>query len=145
MQCMYLSKTLNGKIRCRKYKRHISLLLACQNCSDFILKANKPIKKKTNRQQKLEKKRFSILTNDFNRCYYCKKESEKLDIHEVYGGSNRTRSIKNGLVVPLCRFCHRNEKIINKLRIQVQKEFEKTHSREEFIKITNKSYIKGDD
>jgi hypothetical protein len=114
----------------------------------LIVVRKKPIKKKSNKQKKLEDNRFSIFTNKFDECYYCKrkiKENERLDLHEVYGGSNRTRSIKNGLVVPLCRICHSNEEIIEYLRIKLQKKFEKTHNREEFIKITGKSYIKGDD
>lgn len=109
---------------------------------------NKPIKKKSDKQKQLEKNRYSIFTNDFTKCYYCHrklKDDEKFDLHEVYGGSNRTRSIKNGLVVPLCRICHSSEEIIKYLRIKLQKEYEKTHSREEFIKIIGKSYIKGDD
>lgn len=76
-----------------------------------------------------------------NQCFYCKKQNCRLDLHEVYGGSNRKRSIKNGLVVPLCRECHSNEQIINLLRIELQKEYEKTHSREEFIELIGKSYI----
>lgn len=142
--------------RQRKYKPYFyckalrkEIILPCdKNCSMAILKTNKPIKKISNKQNKLEKNRFSIFTDNFNQCYYCKrkiKENEKFDLHEVYGGSNRLRSIKNGLVVPLCRKCHSNEKVINYLRILIQKEFEKTHTREEFIEITGKSYIKGDD
>lgn len=133
---------------CKKNKRYIDYRVACDNCRDFILVRNKPIKKKSYKQNKLEKNRFSIFTNDFTKCYYChrkKQENEKFDLHEVYGGSNRTRSIKYGLVVPLCRICHSNENIINKLRIQLQKEYEKEHTRDEFIEITGKSYIKGDD
>lgn len=148
MYCKYLSKCLNGKIKCRYYKRYIISLIECKSCSNLICKANKPIKKVSNKRNKIEKNRFSIFTDNFNQCYYCKKkikENEKLDLHEVYGGSNRLRSIKNGLVVPLCRICHSNEKIIKYLRIKLQREFEKTHTREEFIKITGKSYIKGDD
>ena len=34
-----------------------------------------------------------------------------------------------------------NEEIIKQLRIDVQKEYEKEHTREEFIKIIGKSYI----
>lgn len=148
MYCKYLSKSLNGKIKCRLYKRYISSLLECKSCSNLIYKANKPIKKVSSKRNKLEKNRFSIFTDNFNQCYYCKrkvKENEKLDLHEVYGGSNRLRSIRMGFVVPLCRKCHSNEEIINHLRILIQKEFEKTHTKEEFIEITGKSYIKGDD
>jgi hypothetical protein len=148
MYCKYLSKKVNGGFKCKKYKQSIISLDSCKNCLEFDLKRNKPIKKVSNKRNKLEKNRFSIFTNNFNQCYYCKrkvKENEKLDLHEVYGGSNRLRSIRMGFVVPLCRKCHSNEKVINYLRILIQKEFEKTHTREEFIKITGKSYIKGDD
>lgn len=129
---------------CRRHKRYISLLSECKTCSDFEIKRNKPIKNKTTKQRQIEKARFSNYTNNYNKCYYCGNVGT-MDLHEVYGGSNRLRSIKNGLVVPLCRICHSNEKIIKYLRIKLQKEFEKTHTREEFIEITGKSYIKGDD
>ncbi len=133
---------------CKFYKRYIDYRVACKNCLNFNLVRNKPIKKVSNKRNKLERNRFSIFTNNFNQCYYCKtkvNENEKLDLHEVYGGSNRIRSIKNGLVVPLCRICHSNEEIIKYLRIKLQKEYEKEHTRDEFIEITGKSYIKGDD
>lgn len=61
----------------------------------------------------------------------------------MYGGSNRKRSIKYKFVKLICPKCHSNEAIINQLRIDTQKEFEKEHTREEFIKIIGKSYIKG--
>lgn len=144
MYCKYMTKSLNGKIKCKYYKRYIDYSIDCKNCSNRNLVRNKPIKNKTNKQKKLEKNRYSIFTTNINKCYYCGKEG-KMDLHEVYGGSNRTRSIKNGLVVPLCRICHSNEDIISYLRILIQKEFEKTRTREEFIEITGKSYIKGDD
>lgn len=100
------------------------------------------MRNKTNKLAKLEKNRYSIYTKDMDHCYYCRRYSDNLDKHEVYGGSNRIRSIKNGLVVPLCRECHSNEKIITSLRIKCQKIYEKEHSREEFIKLIGKNYIK---
>lgn len=145
MYCKYLSKKLNGGFKCLKHKSNIISLLTCKNCPELILKRNKGIRKVTDKQKELNKNRFSIFTNDFNKCYYCKKskkENEKLDLHEVYGGSNRTRSIKNGFVIPLCRMCHSNEEIIRRLRIIIQKEYEKTHTRQEFIQIFSKNYIK---
>lgn len=129
---------------CRKHKRYIICLSFCETCSDFEIKRNKPIKNKTIKQKQIEKARFSNYTNNYNKCYYCGNVGT-MDLHEVYGGSNRLRSIRMGFVVPLCRKCHSNEKVINYLRIVIQKEFEKTRTREEFIKITGKSYIKGDD
>lgn len=144
MYCKNLSKSLNGDLRCRLYKRYIISLLECKSCSDFEIKRNKPIKSKTIKQRQIEKARFSNYTDNYNKCYYCGNVGT-MDLHEVYGGSNRLRSIRMGFVVPLCRKCHSNEKVINYLRILIQKEFEKTHTREEFIKIIGKSYIKGDD
>ena len=101
------------------------------------------MKKKSSKLAKLEKNRYSIFTNDFNNCYYCHINYGKseLDIHEVYGGSNRITSIKNGLCVPLCRRCHSSEFIIKDLRKWCQREYEKTHTRDEFIKLIGKSYL----
>ena len=60
MYCKYLSKSLNGKIKCRYYKRYISLLSECQNCSNLILKRNKPIKKVSN-------KRITVTEETYNK------------------------------------------------------------------------------
>lgn len=95
---------------------------------------------KTNKLQKLERNRFSIYTDNFKKCYYCGKTG-KMDKHEVYGGANRIRSMQNGLVVPLCRACHSNEMILNKLKIKCQKIYEQEHTREEFIQLIGKNYI----
>lgn len=59
-----------------------------------------------------------------------------------YGvGSNRQRSMKHGLIVPLCRKCHSNEQIILDLRRKLQLEYEKTHTREDFIKLIGKNIL----
>lgn len=103
------------------------------------------IKQKSSKLAKLENNRFSIITNDLEHCYICTergiKNVPKKDLHEVYGGSNRKRSIENGLVVPLCRKCHTDYTILNWLKKFVQLEYEETHTREEFIKIIGKSYL----
>ena len=98
------------------------------------------IKKKSNKQIKMERKRDKKLTKE-GKCDYCHKYFKHLDPHEVYGGSNRKRSMKNGFIKLLCRKCHSNEEILLQLKIDVQKEFEKTHPREEFIKLIGKNYL----
>lgn len=123
---------------CREFKKEI-ILSECENCLNRILVKNKGIKKATAKQKQSEKNRYSIFTNDFKHCFYCGKEQNRLDLHEVWGGSNRKRSMLNGFVVPLCRDCHSNEKIILELRKQLQKEYEKTHTRQQFIDIIGKS------
>lgn len=98
------------------------------------------IKKRSNKLAKLERQRDKNIIKT-GRCDYCHRENKHLDPHEVYGGSNRKRSITNGFVKKLCRKCHSDEEIIKQLRIDTQIEFEKTHTREEFIKIIGQSYI----
>ena len=98
------------------------------------------IKKRSKKQDKIERQRDKNRIKE-GKCDYCHREKKHLDPHEVYGGSNRKRSIRNNFVKMLCRECHSSEEIINQLRMDTQKEFEKTHTREEFIKIIGKSYI----
>lgn len=98
------------------------------------------IKKKSSKLAKLERQRDKDIIKS-GKCEYCGKYSKRLDPHEIYGGSNRKRSIKHKFVKLICPECHKDEKIIMQLRIDTQKEYEKTHTREEFIKIIGKSYL----
>lgn len=98
------------------------------------------IKKKSSKLAKLERQRDKELIK-IGICEFCGKYSKKLEPHEVYGGSNRKRSIQHKFVKLICRECHSNERIINQLRIDVQKEYEKEHTRQEFIDIIGKNYI----
>ena len=41
----------------------------------------------------------------------------------------------------ICPKCHKDEKVIKRLRVDIQKEFEKNHTRTEFIEIIGKSYL----
>lgn len=100
------------------------------------------IKKKSSKLAKLERQRDKDLIK-YGECEYCHKKNQKLDPHEVYGGSNRQRSIKYKFVKLLCRTCHSDESIIQQLKIDVQKEFEKENTREKFIEIIGQSYIGG--
>lgn len=99
------------------------------------------IKKKSKKQSKLERQRDKGLIKK-GICECCGRYSKRLDPHEVYGGSNRTRSIKYKFVKLICPECHSSESKIMQLRIDTQKEYEETHTREEFIEVIGKSYIK---
>ena len=99
------------------------------------------IKKRSSKQAKLERDRDKQVIKS-GKCEYCHKVFKHLDPHEVYGGANRKRSIEHGFVKLLCRDCHQNTKILQQLKIDTQKEYEKNHTREDFIKIIGKSYIK---
>lgn len=140
--CMYLTQ------RTKKYKPYFFCRLNkqvitfndCKNCSEVKYKEVKPIKKKTNKLAKLERQRDKNLIKT-GICEYCGKYSERLDPHEIYGGSNRKRSIKYKFVKLICPECHSSENKIMQLRIDTQKEYEKIHSRDDFINLIGKSYL----
>ena len=98
------------------------------------------IKKKSSRLAKLERQRDKNLVKE-GICEVCGNYSKHLDPHEIFGGSNRKRSIEHKFVKLLCRKCHDDEDIIKQLRIDAQKEYMKTHTEEEFIKLIGKSHI----
>ena len=99
------------------------------------------IKKKSKKLAKLERQRDKNLVKE-GICEFCGNYSRHLDPHEVYGGSNRKRSMEHKFVKLLCRKCHDNENVIKQLRIDTQKEYMKTHTEEEFIKLIGKSYLR---
>lgn len=69
MYCKHLSKCLNGKIKCRYYKRYIISLLECKNCSNLILKRNKPIKKVSNKRITVTEETYrKVFERDKGKC-----------------------------------------------------------------------------
>ena len=142
MKCQYLrvrSEKYQKYYYCFKQKKKINIS-SCGDCKDKVFKKYSKMKNRSKKISKLERERDKNIIK-FGQCEYCHKEFKHLDPHEVYGGSNRKRSIEKGFIKKLCRKCHSDEKIINQLKIDTQIEFEKTHSREEFIKLIGKSYL----
>lgn len=93
--------------------------------------------------RKLERNRFSILTDNLETCFLCGKPKQAL--HEVFEGTNRINSMKQGMVMPLCfyhhQMIHSNRQLALEYKRLFQKKYEETHSREEFIKIFKRNYI----
>lgn len=145
MNCMFLTKRSKKNIFfwfCRRNKIKIEL----KDCSECDLKEFKKYKKiiqKSSKLKNIENKRFSILTNDFSKCYKC--ENKKQHIHEIYGGRNRQISIRNGFCIPICEKCHRKTEddmlFDRELKKECQKIFEKDHTRIEFLKLIDKNYL----
>ena len=127
---------------CLKKKKEVAYKV-CKNCTSKEFKKVKEIKKKSNKLAKLERNRFSILTNDLEHCYICHKKKD--DLHEIFSGSNRQTSIRNGFVIPICRKCHikitNNIDAQKRLQIMMQAQYEREYSREEFVEIIGKSYL----
>lgn len=94
--------------------------------------------------------RYSILTDNLDKCIMCGSESW-IELHEVFFGKNRKLSIQHGLVAPLCHYCHNeppngvhhnkyNDMRLKRLAQEVfMARYEKTE--EEFIKIFGKNYL----
>ena len=80
-------------------------------------------------------------------CYFCHKTS--VHKHHIYFGGNRKVSDKNGFTVYLCPehhnlsnySVHRDIEIDRTLKRLCQTEYEKTGTREEFIKLINRNYL----
>ena len=90
----------------------------------------------------------SIL-QDEKECYEC---GARVNLHEhhVYYSANRKISEKNGFKVWLCGNHHNqsndgvhcgNHDLDLELKQDCQKAYERTHSREEFIKLIGRSYL----
>lgn len=150
MICKYYKKRKkNNKIEkriyyyCSSQRKEINYT-ECKNCLYIEPKERKPIKKRTYKQQKKEKERFSILYPDLDKCCVCGSK-QSIEINEIYEGSYRQLSIKYNMVAPMC---HLHHKMFHKDRLFAlyykalfQKEFEKTHNQTEFLSIFKKDYI----
>lgn len=81
-------------------------------------------------------------------CYLCGKMTG-LSVHHVFGGvANRPISEKYGLKVWLCHECHTGtdgaqyDKLKNlRLKQDAQFAYERTHSRNEWMKLIGKNYL----
>lgn len=151
--CINLKQGFN-KLKCTKLKKEITWN-DCRNC-EFkeykeieckpIKKVSKtPIKQRTTKQAKLERDRFSILTDNLDVCYICKNKRD--DLHEIFMGAKRLVSIRYGLVLPLCRLhhseMHNNSEMylkwLKKGQLVFMKHYNKTA--DEFRAIFGKNYL----
>ena len=100
------------------------------------------MKIKSKKLAKLERERFSIITDDLTKCIIC--GMPKQDLNEIFCGRNRQNSMKWGLVIPMCRRCHteytNNREMQLKWMKLGQQAFEKTYDKD-FIEIFKRNYI----
>lgn len=81
-------------------------------------------------------------------CFQCGKY-EHLEKHHIFQGAYRKRAEEYGFVVFLCHDCHNeppngvhhNKENRLKLRKQAQREYERTRSREDFIRDFGRNYL----
>ena len=81
-------------------------------------------------------------------CYFCG-STVSLEKHHIYMGALRPKSERNGFFVWLCSFHHRdgkngvhgNRELDLQLKSECQREYEKTHSRQEWMKLIKRNYL----
>lgn len=149
MKCTYLrikSKDYKKYLYCNNtnIKKEINFN-NCRNCKYKEYKVVKKAKTKSSKLKNLESKRYSILQIDNSRCFNCNRHFNKLDKHEAFGGSNRTKSMEWGLVYYLCRECHSKADIDSNFRQYLhdyaREHFIEKYSKEKFLKEFGKMYI----
>ena len=147
MSCKNLKQKVNRKLYCNTLKKEIKIS-ECSNCKykEYSIKSNSTkLKSRTSKQSKLERNRFSILTNDLEHCVICGARKEHL--HEVCFGRNRINSIKFGLVLPLCSThhteMHKNKEWQDYWHVVAQKRFMKYYHKsiDEFVDIFKINYL----
>lgn len=94
----------------------------------------------------------SIIQKD-KECYFCHTTLGLHCHHIFFGSANRKISERNGFKVYLCNRHHENDLKGNdvhhnyemnlRLKQDCQREYEKTHSRKEFMELIGKNYLKG--
>lgn len=103
------------------------------------------MKNKSSKLANLERKRFSIFTDDLETCMLCGMTATELN--EIFRGRNRQNSMKWGAVMPLCYKCHTkityDNKLEDKWKIKGQKKMMEYYqmSKEEFLEIFKRNYI----
>ncbi len=118
MKCKNLKITSKKGIKygyCKLHDKEVSIF--CNKCSfevkydlekinkSKLRKKNvKPIKKRSNKLAKTEKRRFSIIYQDLTKCAVCGQIAT--EINEVFDGAYRQLSIKHGCCMPMCHGCH---------------------------------------
>ena len=162
--CIYLKQKFNHKFECKRNKEEICLR-DCSNCpykeykkctitvkkSTYKWKnaQKSPVycakmKQRSNKLAKLEKNRFSLFTDNMNKCYFC--PNKKDHIHEIFCGRNRQNSMKYGLCLPICESCHskyQNNFLFNKeWHKKGQAIFSKAYPDLKFEDIFKKNYLK---
>ena len=154
--CIHLKKRKN-KPYCKLLDREITFSL-CRECDDKEYKKSTSDKKspatsglqsrqqKSNKLASLERNRYSVFSEDTEKCYLCG-STYKLTWHEIYSGKNRQNSMRYGLCLRLCLNCHSKEQEDSQFNDYWHKQgqlyWEKNiGSREEFIKVFRRNYIK---
>lgn len=154
------TKTTNKKRKvyfyCAKQRKEITFD-GCRGCiykeyktQQYNINKNKTqsknkisLKQKSNKLAKLERNRFSIITNNMEVCILCGRKKDH--IHEIFFGRNRINSMKYGLCIPLCNECHtrmhKDTKLQGSYHKIGQNRFNRHYSNLDFMEIFKINYL----
>lgn len=147
MNCKNLKFKLNKTLYCTKKNKQINIK-NCSNCKykEFKKVEIRNIKKRTYKQSKKERSRFSIVYNDLAKCCVpgCLTSYYQVEKNEVFEGAFRNRSINYGAVCPFCKnhhkFFHENTLFNLEYKILFQQKLVEKYSLEWFIKMFGQDY-----
>ena len=146
-KCVYLRfRHKQGKLYYYCFKKRENVSKTCyMGCLEKEYKKSAPLKQKSVKQKKIESERYSVLQQDKSKCYFC--NNKAVDAHELIKGVNRKKCIKWGLVVYICRDCHRkteeDSKFYKDTKKMAQEVWQNYYNKttEEFIKEFGKNYL----
>lgn len=146
-KCLYKRfRHKKGIIYAYCIKKRQEVPLKCEiECAYKEYKIKKTLKSKSNKQKQLENKRYSIFQENKNKCFFC--QNKAIDTHELLKGRNRKKCIKWGLVVYVCRECHRkteeNYEFYKETRKLAQKKWQEYYNKNEddFRKEFGRNYL----
>lgn len=110
MYCKYMTKSLNGKIKCKFYGRYIDYNLDCKNCLKRNLMRNKPIKKVGKHRVFVKKEIYQqVYVRDKGKCKLLDNTCEGgLQLHHiVYRSENKNLINEPSNCIMLCTKHHK--------------------------------------
>lgn len=152
------NKCINLKIKRKKYNKYLfckklNKTIDLNECKTCIYKEYKksvsnglknPLKQVSKKRAKLERNRFSLFTDNLDKCYFCDRPRD--DLHELLRGRNRNNSMKYGLVLPLCRehheIMHSHINLVRFYQKEAQRKFQEVYPKLDFVDVFKINYLK---
>ena len=132
---------------CAKQRKEITFD-DCRGCPyKEYKKCTKIVKmrQKNSKLAKLEQNRFSLFTDDKNKCMFCN-STYQLTWHEIYCGRNRQNSMRFGLCLRMCLRCHElkqeDRQFNEEWKQKGQAVFQQTYPNLVFENIFRENYLK---
>ena len=128
MECKLLDKeitlsecnSINAENKCREYKTKNKDNSSYKNKKCTVIVKNNTfynknaqrngkqcakMKTKSKKLAKLERNRFSVFTDNKDKCMFCP-ATTNLTWHEIFAGRNRQNSMEDGFCLRMCLLCH---------------------------------------